>query len=199
MSRRARWSSSGEAGEWWREVAVNAVVVYESMFGNTEQVARAVAAGIGEHLATRLTRVGDQVPELSEAVDLVVLGGPTHAFSMSRPETREDAVRQGARPAVAARGIREFLGDSRAQGWHGPVATFDTRVAKVRHLPGSAARRAAALARRQGHQLIADPESFYVSDIHGPLLAGELERARDWGRRLGAAVRDGLRTGGGAA
>ena len=178
---------------------MGAIVVYESMFGNTEEVARAVAAGLGEHLATQLVRVDSRVPALDAGVDLLVLGGPTHAFSMSRPQTRDDAVRQGATPGVADRGIREFLGDSRLQTWHDAVATFDTRVAKVRHLPGSAARRAAAAVRRRGHPLIADPESFYVADVHGPLLPGELERARQWGRDLGAVMRERLRTDGGVA
>lgn len=167
---------------------MNAVVVYESMFGNTEKVARAVAAGLSEQVTTYVVRAGDEMPPLDEGIDLVVLGAPTHAFSMSRPSTREDAVRQGAAPAVARLGIREFLGGSRARGWRGPVATFDTRVAKVCHLPGSAAKKAAAVARRQGHRLIADPVSFYVADIRGPLLAGELQRAREWGGRLGTVV-----------
>jgi flavodoxin len=167
---------------------MNAVVVYESMFGNTEEVARAVADGLSEHVSTYLVRAGDELPPLGEGIDLVVLGCPTHAFSMSRPATREDAVRQGAAPAVARFGIREFLGGSRAQCWRGPVATFDTRVAKVCHLPGSAAKKAAAVARRAGHRLVADPVSFYVEDIRGPLLSGEVRRAYEWGARLGTAV-----------
>jgi flavodoxin len=176
---------------------MSAVVVYESMFGNTEEVARAVAAGLGEHLSTRVVRVGDELAPLDEGVDIVVLGGPTHAFSMSRPGSREDAVRKGAAPAVAREGVREFLGGSRPQAWRGPVATFDTRVAKVRHMPGSAARKAAAILRRQGHRLVAEPESFYVADIRGPLLAGEIQRARTWGAQLGASVRETARTDGG--
>jgi hypothetical protein len=178
---------------------MNAMVVYESMFGNTEEVARAVAAGLSGHVSTYVLRAGDEMPHLDESVDLVVLGGPTHAFSMTRPETRQDAVRQGAAPAVARRGIREFLGDSRARGWRGPMATFDTRVVKVRHLPGSAARKAAAVARRQGHQLVADPVSFYVADTRGPLLSGELQRACEWGDQLGAEIEDKARAHGGAS
>lgn len=175
---------------------MKAMVVYESMFGNTEEVAHAIAAGLSGHVSTYVVRASDELSELDKEIDLVVLGGPTHAFSMSRPKTREDAVRQGAAPAFAGRGIREFLGGSRAQTWRGPVATFDTRVAKVCHMPGSAARKAAAVARRQGHKLVADPVSFYVADIHGPLLSGELQRAREWGDRLGVAVEDQARAHG---
>jgi hypothetical protein len=67
------------------------------------------------------------------------------------------------------------------------VATFDTRVEKVRHLPGSAAKGAAKVAHRLGFKAAAKPESFYVQDVTGPLLAGELDRAQAWGERLGMA------------
>src|SRR4051794_9768742 len=106
------------------------LVVYESMWGNTGQVAEAVARGLG----------GAPVHEVTDAstidladVDLLVLGGPTHAFSMTREATRRDAHRQGASFGVEQRGIRELLAELPA-GFDVPVATFDTRVAKVRHL-----------------------------------------------------------------
>ena len=71
-----------------------------------------------------------------------VVGGPTHAFSMSRTSTREDAVQRGARPGHEARGIREWL-QAMPLSHHLDVATFDTRVSKVKRLPGSAAKAAA--------------------------------------------------------
>jgi hypothetical protein len=64
------------------------------------------------------------------------------------------------------------------------VATFDTRVDKVRHLPGSAAKAAAKAVRRRGYLPAARPESFYVTDVAGPLLEGELDRAEAWGEAL---------------
>ena len=65
-----------------------------------------------------------------------------------------------------------------------PVATFDTRVAKVKHLPGSAAKAAAKDLQHHHHALVTARESFYVEDSPGPLLAGELERAEAWGADL---------------
>lgn len=162
---------------------MNAIVVYESMWGNTEAVARAVAEGLGE--GTAVAEVADAPTDVTD-VHLLVLGGPTHAFSMSRPTTRHDAVEQGAPAANVERGIREWLDTvSGTDGVPGvEVATFDTRVAKARHLPGSAAKKAAKKVRhrRLGHLI--DTESFYVEDVAGPLLEGELARARDWGVRL---------------
>jgi flavodoxin len=167
---------------------MRALVVYESMFGNTEQVAKEIMTGLASYGDARLLEVGDAPPDVA-GYDLVVVGGPTHAFSMSRPSTRQDAVRQGADHG-ASRGIREWLSELPA-GTVG-VATFDTRVDKVRRLPGSAARRAAKVLGRLGYRLLAGPESFYVDDTAGPLLPGEPDRASDWamalGGRAGSAV-----------
>jgi hypothetical protein len=165
---------------------MRALVVYESMFGNTEQVARAIATGLAKHMDVEIVDVADAPSEIVGLVDLIVVGGPTHAFSMTRPKTREDAVRQGATTGSADVGIREWL-QHVPKGPHSElVATFDTRVDKVRHLPGSAAKGAAKAARKLGYAAAAKAESFYVGDVNGPILDGELDRAQRWGERLGA-------------
>ncbi|HVQ18576.1 MAG TPA: flavodoxin domain-containing protein [Actinomycetes bacterium] len=168
---------------------MKSVIVYESMFGNTEHLARKVAAGLaqaGSH--TMLADVREVGPDDLAGSDLVVVGAPTHAFSLSRPSTREDAVRQGADPSHAPFGVREWL-DTLAEAF--PVATqrpqvavFDTRVEKVRRLPGSAAKRAAKVLRAHGFDVLDRPTSFYVADVQGPTTFGEFYRAHDWGARL---------------
>ena len=157
-----------------------ALVVVESMFGNTRAVADAVAEGLSESVPTTVVDV-DAAPVLVTA-DLVVVGGPTHAFGMSRPRTRSAAVTQGAAGARAGTGIREWT-DRLGRRPGRRVATFDTRIRK-RGVPGSAARSAQHRLRRLGLQPLDVPHSFWVTGTEGPLLDGELERARDWGRRL---------------
>jgi hypothetical protein len=165
---------------------MRALVVYESMFGNTEQVARQVADGLAGHAQVELREVSEAPAQPDELLDLVVLGGPTHAFSMSRASTREDARRQGATHGEVYTGLREWL-DGLPPGAHHPmVAAFDTRVTKVRRIPGSAARKAARVADHLGYRVTEKPESFFVEDVDGPLAAGELERARAWGDEVGA-------------
>lgn len=167
---------------------MKALVVYESMFGNTEEVARAVGEGLSGEMQVEMHEVRDAPAVITDFVDLVVVGGPTHAFSLSRASTRADAVRQGAPAERAELGLREWLTHLHKGPHSELVATFDTRVGKVRHLPGSAAKKAAKLAHALGYAS-AGHESFYVSDTPGPLLPGELDRARDWGRSLGADMR----------
>ena len=164
-----------------------AMVVYESMWGNTETVARAVADGLATSMEVDLFEVGDALLAPGDDVDLLVIGGPTHAFSMSRRSTREDAHRQGA-DGGGETGLREWL-DRLPDGEHRQqVATFDTRVAKMKHLPGSAAKSAAKSAHRHGFPRAAQVESFYVSDVDGPLIDGELERATAWSRQIAASL-----------
>lgn len=166
---------------------MRALVVFESMWGNTEQVAAAVARGLGEHAEVEVLDVAGDVPEDLSEVDLLVVGGPTHAFSMSRPSTREGAVQRGAPPGHEERGIREWL-DALPPSDHVAVATFDTKVATKVPLPGSAARKAAKVVRRHHLGRVVDEESFWVDDYEGPLLDGELDRAQLWGGELVVAA-----------
>lgn len=173
---------------------VKAVIVFESMFGNTEELARAVAEGLtsaGAEVALR--EVGHDVPQDFAGCDLLVLAAPTHALSLSRPESRSDAVSRGADRARAATGMREWLAAD--EETFGPassrpaVVVFDSRLEKARHWPGSAAKRMAKTLKRQGFTVL-DRTSFYVVQMDGPIASGERERARAWGQHLAGLLPD---------
>ena len=85
--------------------------------------------------------------------------------------------------------MREWLA-SLPSGHHAEkIATFDTKGDTMRHLPGSAAKGAAKVAHRQGMARWR-AESFYVDDVEDPLLEGELDRAREWGRQIARSLAD---------
>ena len=164
---------------------MHAVVVFETLWGNTEQVAREIAEGIGLEAAELVEAVS--APAVLESdVDLLVVGGPTHAFSMSSEKTRESAKQQGAKN-IPLRGIREWIASLSSPRRDVLVATFDTRVTSPR-LPGSAAKRAMKRLVALGFRPAAKPESFGVHGYSGPVTDGELERARRWGEHLAADV-----------
>jgi len=168
-----------------------ALVIYESMFGNTAALARAVGRGLEDYgVDVDVVDVCDAPPADELAIDLLVLGAPTHAFSLSHRSTREDAVRQGAPADRAAAGLREWIASADANPLDGivPVAFFDSRASAVRRLPGSAAHKASRLARDAGFQRQLGTESFYVDAVNGPLLPGEDVRARAWGRQVAAHI-----------
>ncbi len=168
------------------------LIVFESMFGNTEAFARDIADGLASTGArVAVADVRKVRPDDLRNCDLLVVGAPTHAFSLSRASTRQDAVRQGAEPDRADLGAREWLAGLTglvAEDHRPRVATFDSRVDKARRLPGSAARKAAKLLRGQGFELLDRPTSFFVLDVKGPAATGERSRARGWGVQLGRAM-----------
>jgi hypothetical protein len=167
---------------------MQAMVVYESYFGNTEQVARAIGDGLRKSFdRVDVVEVGS-APARVDDVDLVVVGGPTHAFGMSRENTREDArkraLSRGIVPASAGIGVRDWIQQVEGEC---AAATFDTVVAMSWFPVGSAAKRASASLGRRGFGELPAPEHFRVKDTEGPLVDGELERARVWGEELAAA------------
>ncbi|MBU1249757.1 MAG: flavodoxin domain-containing protein [Actinobacteria bacterium] len=160
------------------------IVVFESIWGNTERVARAIAVGLERHAPVELV-TAEEAPMLLEPYDLVVVGGPTHAFSMSRPSTRASAVQTRNAPAAVSRGIREWLGEVCPVFYPIPAATFDTKVVTPR-LPGSAAKAARSELRALGFDVSEPSKTFRVHGYGGPLVDGELDRAEQWGVALGA-------------
>lgn len=174
--------------------AVKVTIVCESMFGNTELLAAEVRDGLAAAGAeVALVDVREAESADFGDLDLLVVAAPTHALTLSRPESRAEAVAKGAEPARATVGVREWLeGIDRRfpEVEKRPVAAvFDTRVVKARHWPGSAAHRAARGLRRSGFQVV-QRTSFFVEGLTGPLVFGERERARRWGIDL-AHRRDG--------
>ncbi|HEX6756444.1 MAG TPA: hypothetical protein VF109_10955, partial [Mycobacteriales bacterium] len=163
------------------------------MFGNTRAVADAIAGGLAPAVEAEVVDVLDAPLTVGRGVDLLVVGGPTQAFGMSRPGTRQDAAQQARRPPDVARiGVREWL-DQADPGDIRTAAAFDTGIGK-RWVPGSAAHGIGKALRGLGATLVLAPETFKVTGTQGPLAAGEVDRAREWGRRLAEAVIAGRET-----
>jgi flavodoxin len=146
------------------------LVVYESRFGNTALIARAVADALREHGAAHLLPVEEVAADDLGGLDLLVVGGPTHAHGISSDVS--DWLK-----GLPGEQLRDL-----------PVAAFDTRYHMARLLAGSAARVIARRLRHLGASPIAEPESFYVTASEGPLADGENERAIAWARALAARV-----------
>jgi hypothetical protein len=165
-----------------------ALVVFESMFGNTRTIAETIREGLSSGFATDLIEVSQAPVQISEDVSLLVVGGPTHAFGLTRERTRADAAMQAEGPLVSPGiGLREWLADVEVGTRGIRAVTFDTRIDKPR-VPGSAARGAEKRLRRLGFAIAAPAESFYVTGTKGPLVGGEAERAREWAAGLARAA-----------
>ena len=154
------WVGSSEG------IAMNALVIYDTQFGNTEQIARAIASHLETRGTIRLLPVSDAAGLNLNGVDLLVIGGPTQGHS-ARQQLR-DWIEELA-PAVLSATA---------------VATFDTRLRWPVFLSGSAARTIAKPLRNNGARFLVPPESFFVEGREGPLAEGELERAGAWADTL---------------
>jgi len=175
------------------EPVARATIVYESMFGSTRHIAEAIADGLRPTTSVTVLAVKD-VPESIVDADLLIAGAPTHAHGLSRPASRTEAGRwadDSARhltlePDAEGLGIREWLETC------GQVpslfAAFDTRADMTELFTGSAASRIEKRLRRLGAHPLLPKESFLV-DKESALLAGELDRARAWGRTIAAELR----------
>jgi hypothetical protein len=168
-----------------------ACIVYESIYGNTRQVAEAIAEGLRAAGAdeVEVLRVDEAAARGRVEASMLIVGGPTHmhgiASSMSRKMAVQAATDEGheVEPGAAdGVGLRSWLRDLHGDGT--PAAAFDTRADASPTVTGMAARGIAKRLRRHGYETFAEPESFIVEDSEGPLAEGELDRARHWGELL---------------
>jgi flavodoxin I len=139
---------------------MKALVVYDSVKGNTEMIAQA----IGKALAADTLRFNAVNPSDLKEADLLVLGSPTY----------------GGRPT---RSMQAFVAGLTPMGKS--AATFDTRIpAAWVKLFGFAADKMAKILIGKGAKLIGKPAGFFVKGSNGPLKEGELERAAEWAKKL---------------
>ena len=174
---------------------MRALVVYESMYGNTSAIAQHVAAGLRSgYDDVTVAPVRDVGAGLAASTDLLVVGGPTHVHGLSSGATRRSAVADaGKHPdlttdaAAADPGLRDWLRTVPA-GEGRSAAAFDTRFRAPAALTGRASRGVARRLRRHGFRAAVRPESFFV-DKRNRLIDGEVERAQAWGEALARSAR----------
>ena len=166
-----------------------AVVVYESMFGDAEKIARAIAQGLSEHLDVEVLAAHAAPAAFGPELRLLVVGGPNHVTGMPRPSTRAGAVKDGAQVADTAMGLHEWLDQAHSLN-SVSAAAFDTRMDHPKMLTklDHASRTEEKLLHKLGATLAAPAEHFLVVDAKGPLADGEEERARQWGVALSEMV-----------
>lgn len=168
-----------------------ALVVYESVFGDARTIAHAIADGLSASIPADVVAAAEAPSVIGPDVGMLVVGGPNHAFGMPRPSTREGAVKQyGAEIADTGTGLHEWLESVRSNSNGLSAAAFDTRgsghplLTKMDH----AARTEEKLLATLGAKVVTPAEHYFVVDAKGPLVDGEEDRARRWGRTLADLV-----------
>lgn len=161
------------------------VVVYESLWGNTAAIARAIAEGIGPAAQALSTR--EATAEAIAGAGLIVAGAPLHAFGLPR-ESRRGTLRvdpaKGPAPDLSIPTLHSWL--EALPAGQGRVAAFETRF---KGSPGGATGGILRRLERRGYRRIAKGQRFFIKGTYGPLREGEIERARQWGADLAKALR----------
>jgi flavodoxin len=140
---------------------VKALVVYDSLYGNTENIAKAIGDAISGEVD--VLRVGVVNSSELNPCDLLIVGSPTH----------------GGRPTSALQDFLKEIPESAVHNVKG--AAFDTRFSsRLVRIFGYAAEKIATILKKKGGNLILSPEGVFVKDKEGPLKEGELERAARW-------------------
>lgn len=152
---------------------MNILVVYDSLFGNTEKIARSISEVYTEQQVSLKPVKDFSVSDLT-AVNLLVAGSPTH----------------GGRPS---QGMKDFLNILPAGSLKNiKAASFDTGIpveAKkgfvrfVIRFFGYASKHIANALKKNGAAVLAS-ETFFVLDKEGPLKEGEIERSKKWAEEL---------------
>ncbi len=152
------------------------LVIYDSFFGNTEQIVRAIGEALGAQMEVEVQKVGEVQPGQLEGLDLLVVGAPTRGF---RPSPEVGRFLKSI-PADSLKGVK--------------VAAFDTRICEediksralrfMVRLFGYAAKPIAQKLKQKGAEMVIGPEGFCVEDTEGPLKEGELEHAADWAQQI---------------
>ena len=173
---------------------MKALVVYESMYGNTRHIAEAITEGLQTSIDAQTMPVSDVKAIDIDNAQLVVVGAPTHAWGLSRRRTREVAASDMAKhsdqrvsPVAVTTGVREWMRGINLQR-SCRSAAFDTRLDRPRLFTGSAVRTIERGLVAAGLSVLGEPHSFRVEGTTGPLAVGEIERAREWGETMGRTM-----------
>lgn len=169
-----------------------ALIVYESMYGNNEQVSSAIADGLrAAGVTAELVSADDAPAAIPPDVSLLVVGAPNHAAGLSRPESRRRAAKHRGQPTVTGEtGLRDWFDQLEPISGATAAVAYDTRMAKPRFLRwfDRAASGIEKRLRKRGFRVAGGAEHFYVVGEQGPLQDGEIDRAQDWGRQLSSLV-----------
>lgn len=164
---------------------MKAVVVYETLWGNTASVAKAIAEGLGSGTKALNTTEAEKIKTAD--YDLIVAGAPVLAFNLPTETIRESIK---ANPGKAPKpadfsnpSLRSWL-DKLPKG-NGKCAAFETRIwwSPGGSIPGIFRR-----LRRAGHSPLGKGKKFIIQGSYGPMREGELEKAKEWGAELASKI-----------
>jgi len=149
------------------------LIVYDSMYGNTEKIAKSIGGAITNDVI--MLRAGEASPSELESIDMLIVGSPTQGFRPTKlVQTFVESI-----PGETLKGIDAAAFDTRI-----PSSEAGTGLRLFMKMGGYAAGRIAEALKKKGGNLVVAPEGFFVNGKEGPLKEGELERAASWAKGI---------------
>ena len=144
---------------------MKALIIYDSVYGNTEKLAKAIGEAIAGDV--KMIRIGEVIPSQLDSIELLIVGSPT----------------QGGRPTKPLQEFLNGIADDSLKNMQ--IAVFDTRISsKWVGIFGYASNRIGEMLKKKCGNLLVPPEGFMVVNTKGPLKEGELERATNWAEEI---------------
>ncbi|MFC2024101.1 flavodoxin family protein [Chloroflexota bacterium] len=140
------------------------LIVYDSQFGNTEKVAKVIAATFGIKEDINLVKVDIVKPEDMQSLDILIVGSPIHAWG----------------PTKGMKSFMKSLNPGTLSGVR--AAAFDTGYPA--RMAGSAAPKIEKALSKSGCSIVAPAMKFAVTGNKGPLAEGELDKATAWAKEI---------------
>lgn len=153
------------------------LMVYDTMFGNTERIAQAMVDATTDQHQAELVRVQDVTTAQLQSCDILVIGSPTHGFRPT-PDIASRIKRLSSEVPEAK--FRYAVFDTRSD-----IDEIDSKIlsSMVRLFGYAAASMDKTLAKR-GFKRAEAPAGFIVHGKEGPVKDGEIDRATAWMRSV---------------
>jgi flavodoxin I len=152
---------------------MKALIVYDSMYGNTEKIAKSIGGAITGDV--KVLHIGEVNPYELESIGFLIVGSPTQGFRPTKSvQTFIESI-----PGDTLKGIDTAAFDTRI-----PTSEVGTGLRLLMKMGGYAAGRIAEALKKKGGNLAVPPEGFFVKDKEGPLKEGEVERAASWAKEI---------------
>lgn len=139
---------------------MKSLIIYDSFFGNTKLIAQTIGKELGEE--TRIVHVSEFQESMLQGLDLLVIGSPILGWKPS------ENTQKFLNSLPELNGLK--------------ICTFDTRMNIIIH--GDATKKMSERLVSLGGNMVVTPQSFCVSGKEGPLAKGELEKAKELGKKL---------------
>ena len=154
---------------------MKSIVIYDSVYGNTEKIAQAIGKVLQSKGASRVVSIKETTVEDLKGIEMLLVGSPTQAFNMLPAVDLVEESAEGQPVRHQGGCLRHAHGCQESQQQIPDLHGILLGLCRREDRQGAG---------QQGRQPDRKPEGFFVDGREGPMTEGELERAETWAKKL---------------